>query len=101
VQSNGSEPKAYQSNGYVLLEQLFPPLVLAIFHGKLQKDLNLKADPEFPLSYAPADETGARGLQPPLCADGDVPLGPHSNRRGNRWVRANPDLRLFSSLSEG
>ena len=39
--------KAYADSGYVLLKHFFPPLVLQVFHGKLQADLNLKANPEF------------------------------------------------------
>jgi hypothetical protein len=39
--------EAYAANGYALLEQLFPPLVLQVFHGKLQADLNLKGDSKF------------------------------------------------------
>ncbi|MES2146892.1 MAG: hypothetical protein V4491_03470 [Pseudomonadota bacterium] len=68
VQSNGLEPQAYQANGYVLLEQLFPPLVLAIFHGKLQNDLNLKDDPKFlthtPLLTKPALHVYSRQYAP-------------------------------------
>jgi hypothetical protein len=68
VQSNGPESRAYQTDGYVLLEQLFPPLVLAVFHGKLQKDLNLKTDPEFlsrtPLLTKPALEVYSRRYVP-------------------------------------
>lgn len=47
LQSNGQEAQAYQSDGYVLLQQLFPPLVLGIFHEKLKRDLNLRNDPSF------------------------------------------------------
>src|SRR3954454_24541091 len=38
---------AYRSAGYVLLKQLLPPIVLGVFHGKLQGDLKLKEDPRF------------------------------------------------------
>jgi hypothetical protein len=38
---------AYRSNGYVLLKQLLPPVVLSVFHGKLQADLKLKENPRF------------------------------------------------------
>lgn len=31
----------------MLLKSLFPPLVLGLFHGKLQQDLKLNADPSF------------------------------------------------------
>jgi len=68
VQSNGSEPKDYQADGYALLEHLFPPIVLAVFHGKLQRDLNLKADPSFvsqtPLLTKPALEVYSRRYVP-------------------------------------
>lgn len=68
MQSIGSESKAYQTNGYVLFERLFPPIVLAVFHGKLQKDLNLKADPAFvsntPLLTKPALEVYSRHYVP-------------------------------------
>lgn len=37
----------YRANGYVLLEGLFPPLVLDIFHAKMQQDLNLKGNKTF------------------------------------------------------
>lgn len=42
-----SERDGYRERGYVLLEQLFPPLILDIFHGKMQQDLNLKGNPAF------------------------------------------------------
>jgi hypothetical protein len=51
---------AYAANGYVLLKQLFTPIVLSVFHGKMQADLNLKGDPSFfsrtPLLTKPALE---------------------------------------------
>lgn len=66
--SNGSDADAYRANGYVLLEQLFPPLVLSVFHGKLQKDLNLRSEPEFlsqtPLLTKPALEVYSRRYVP-------------------------------------
>jgi hypothetical protein len=59
---------AYSADGYVLLEQLFPPLVLEVFHGKLQADLNLKGDPSFvshtPLLTKPALEVYSRQYPP-------------------------------------
>jgi hypothetical protein len=68
VQSEPSKAQAYQTGGYVLLEQLFPPLVLSVFHGKLQKDLNLKASAEFlsstPLLTKPALEVYSRRYVP-------------------------------------
>src|ERR1044072_4630730 len=39
--------EAYRADGYVLLEKLFPPVVLEIFHGKMQQDLQLKGNPTF------------------------------------------------------
>lgn len=42
-----SEREDYRERGYVLLEQLFPPLILDIFHGKMQQDLNLKGNRAF------------------------------------------------------
>src|SRR5438874_8065245 len=59
---------AYAASGYVLLEQLFPPIVLQVFHGKLQADLNLKGDPSFvsrtPLLTKPALEVYSRQYVP-------------------------------------
>src|SRR5689334_22279131 len=43
----GTERELYQENGYVLLERLFPPKVLAAFQGRLQIDLNLKDSRDF------------------------------------------------------
>lgn len=42
-----SAGESYRQRGYALLEQLFPPLVLQIFHGKMQKDLNLQGSNTF------------------------------------------------------
>lgn len=60
--------KAYRDNGYVLLQHFFPPLVLQVFHGKLQADLNLKGDPKFvshtPLLTKPALEVYSRQYPP-------------------------------------
>ena len=42
-----SDREAYRADGYVLLKQLFPPLVLAVFHGKMQQDLHLKGNQAF------------------------------------------------------
>jgi len=68
VQLDGSEASAYRTDGYVLLKALFPPIVLQIFHGKLQKDLNLKGDPSFlsrtPLLTKPALEVYSRRYVP-------------------------------------
>lgn len=68
MQPTQSEARAYQGDGYVLLKQLFPPIVLALFHGKLQQDLNLKSDPAFfsrtPLLTKPALEVYSRQYVP-------------------------------------
>jgi hypothetical protein len=68
VQLRGKETSAYQSNGYALLERLLPPIVVSVFHGKLQKDLNLKSDPSFvsrtPLLTKPALEVYSRRYVP-------------------------------------
>jgi hypothetical protein len=62
------EHESYRERGYALLEQLFPPLVLAVFHAKLQTDLNLKGDPSFvsltPLLTKPALEVYSRRYPP-------------------------------------
>lgn len=42
-----SPREAYAAHGYVLLMQLFPQVVLDVFHGKMQQDLNLKVNPKF------------------------------------------------------
>src|SRR5438874_301141 len=59
---------AYATSGYVLLEQLFPSIVLQVLHGKLQADLNLKGDPSFvsrtPLLTKPALEVYSRQYVP-------------------------------------
>jgi hypothetical protein len=36
-----SEQEAYRNSGYVLLERLFPPVVLSMFRSRLQEDLGL------------------------------------------------------------
>jgi hypothetical protein len=41
------EREAYRTDGYVLLKHLFPPLVLAMFRGRLQQDLNLMGSRAF------------------------------------------------------
>jgi hypothetical protein len=59
---------AYAANGYALLEHLFPPIVLSVFHGKMQADLNLRGDPRFvshtPLLTKPALEVYSRHYVP-------------------------------------
>ena len=67
---HASRPKteAYRTDGYVLLEQFFPPFVLSVFHGKLQMDLDLKGNPAFmwrtPLLTKPALEVYSRQYAP-------------------------------------
>jgi hypothetical protein len=60
--------KAYAANGYVLLKQFFPAIVLSVLHGKMQADLNLKGDPSFvsrtPLLTKPALEVYSRQYVP-------------------------------------
>jgi hypothetical protein len=59
---------AYAEKGYVLLENFFPPLVMAVFHGKIQADLNLRDNPSFvsrtPLLTKPALEVYSRQYPP-------------------------------------
>lgn len=68
MQLTGSETHDYQTRGYVPLTQLFSPVVLAIFHNKLQTDLDLRANPEFlsstPLLTKPALEVYSRRYPP-------------------------------------
>lgn len=42
-----AERDTYRECGYVLLKQLFPPIVLEVFHGKMQQDLQLNGNPAF------------------------------------------------------
>jgi hypothetical protein len=42
-----SQQQSYRRDGYVALPRLFPPAVLAIFHGRMQQVLDLKNAPEF------------------------------------------------------
>ena len=68
MQPGGSRAQDYRANGYVLLDKLFSPVVLSIFHGKLQSDLNLRGDPAFVsqtwLHTKPALEVYSRGYAP-------------------------------------
>jgi hypothetical protein len=41
------ERERYREDGYVLLERLFPPRLLAAFHARLQSELNLTESREF------------------------------------------------------
>src|SRR5207253_8639312 len=65
------ERVSYAANGYALLPHFFTPLVLEVFHGKLQADLNLKGDPKFvsrtALLTKPALEVYSR-LYAPMAA---------------------------------
>jgi hypothetical protein len=50
VMTNFASPQhreAYRSRGYVHLERLFPPIVLQLFHGRMQQVLDLKNSPQF------------------------------------------------------
>jgi hypothetical protein len=47
-----SATNSYRERGYALLEKLFPPLVLRIFHSKMHQDLNLNGSQAF-LSQTP------------------------------------------------
>ncbi|HEX6784569.1 MAG TPA: hypothetical protein VF098_07940 [Sphingomicrobium sp.] len=42
-----AEQEAYRNDGYVLLEGLFPPIVLSMFRGRLQEDLGLMRSRDF------------------------------------------------------
>lgn len=63
-----SDLEAYAAQGYVLLKALFPPVVLDVFHGKMQQDLNLKGNPAFisqtALLTKPAIEVYSRQYPP-------------------------------------
>lgn len=64
-----SEARAsYAVNGYALLERLFPPIVLDVFHAKMQQDLSLKGNPAFVSQTAlltkPAIEVYSRQYAP-------------------------------------
>lgn len=61
----------YREKGYALIEKLFPPLVLSVFHGKMQQDLRLNGNPTFisqtNLLTKPAIEVYSRQY-PPLSS---------------------------------
>ncbi len=42
-----AQRQAYEDQGYAYLERLFPPLVLQLFHARMQTVLNLKDNPQF------------------------------------------------------
>jgi len=42
-----SERESYAANGYALLQGLFAPVVLDIFHARMQRDLDLKGNSAF------------------------------------------------------
>lgn len=58
----------YSQRGYALIEQLFSPLLLQIFHGKMQQDLQLRESTSFvatnPLLTKPALEVYSRQYAP-------------------------------------
>jgi hypothetical protein len=58
----------YREKGYTLLEGLFPPIVLAKFHQRLQQDLDLRGNPAFlargDLLTKPAIEVYSRQYEP-------------------------------------
>jgi hypothetical protein len=60
--------QAYRERGYVLLERLFPPLVLEVMHANMQQDLQLNGNPEYisqsSLLTKPAIEVYSRQYQP-------------------------------------
>lgn len=60
--------EAYRADGYALLEQLFPEIVLAKFHQRLQQDLDLRGNPAFQvqggLLTKPAIEVYSRQYEP-------------------------------------
>ena len=63
-----SDRDGYLERGYVLLEQLFPPIVLAMFHRRMQEDLDLNGNPAFvargDLLTKPAIEVYSRQYAP-------------------------------------
>ena len=65
-----SAAEAYRERGYVLLEQLFAPLVLEVMHAKMQHDLQLNGNPKYisrtSLLTKPAIEVYSRQY-PPLA----------------------------------
>ena len=67
-QSQEAARESYRDRGYALVEQMFPPLVLAVFHGKMQQDLQLSGNPNFisqtPLLTKPAIEVYSRQYAP-------------------------------------
>jgi hypothetical protein len=42
-----AQQTSYREQGYVFLKRLFPPLVLQLFHGRMQMVLDLKNNPRF------------------------------------------------------
>lgn len=63
-----SAQEEYRAKGYSHLERLFPPLVLQVFHAKLQQDLDFKASNAFvshtPLLTKPAIQVYGRQYPP-------------------------------------
>lgn len=63
-----SAREAYGERGYALIEQLFPPMVLDVFHAKMQQDLQLQSNEAFlsrtPLLTKPSIEVYSRQYAP-------------------------------------
>ena len=47
IKSQEAARESYREHGYALVEQMFSPLILAVFHGKMQQDLQLNSNPKF------------------------------------------------------
>ena len=66
LRQSGGE--AYRERGYVMLEQLFPAVVLAMFHRQMQRDLDLNGNSAFrsrsDLLTKPAIEVYSRQYAP-------------------------------------
>lgn len=45
--ASAAQQKSYRTKGYVHLPRLFPPIVLQLFHGRMQTVLDLKNNPKF------------------------------------------------------
>ena len=45
--ARGTQAEQYRTRGYVHLQGLFPPIVLQVFHGTLQKRLNLSGSSQY------------------------------------------------------
>lgn len=69
--ASGSAQAAYRGNGYAELPRLFPPVVLGVFHARMQKRLNLSNSSAFvsrtPLLTKPALQVYS-AQYPPMAA---------------------------------